>query len=1575
MAAQQLNQLTEDYAALKEKDISNSEVVRKLTEEMEQIPQLLQRVTDLTSDNSKLNTQVEELNSKLKDHEVLSAENEKLKKRDLESAAVVQQLMGDVEVLKRSSTPPREAAQREGSSSQELERLRAELEEEHGQQIVMMKEQLREQMKAEVEELSVKLEAAVTENRDLRQHMKLSNDSQQELLDTLRKEKESVVAEVESLRQQNEEYSLKVEQLQRHLDSETTAAAQLERATKDLDALRTEKASVDQEFDDLKQKHEEDELKISQLQTDLMSAMQSSEDEVANATWKMENQLKDEQSRFTEALDAGLQATKQRLETEIDKLTARLEGVTRNLEDVKSKNEALKSSKEEVQEELEQLRSRKDEETAGLKKKVAEQEVEIERLKEDMKTQEMSVTEAQVSGSKDEENITEQLEEKLGEQISVQKEEFTKGIENLTRQLTSATEQKASLENQLRKTIQEKAELEEVLVMKTTEHQKEVKRLKEELKNVDHLSQQLKEANARESSSRTEIALLQRRLETIDEEETSSPEEVPALQAKPSEDDVKKRIGELQRKVVEIQEDKTKVLKELADKEEAFEKERMEWRNQIQQAQDLGVKGTAGKDGRDSEMKAVVKNLRDQIVQYRSQIVDLGGKLDAAVRENSDMSEAFKRAKIAIRDYENKNPDLAALRKEIEDRDTTIQVMWIENEDLKGEIVKLKGGVPSPSIGRSPMISPATSQVSVASGLLRSPHISPAESQTVLNETLTPVRVEYYQASGDEHSPLSKDDLESQELDLLRKKDSENIDLITRLIKELEGLRAAGGSGSFASGEQLIAQSTAHEDSPVVFQLKIRVRELEKQKEDLIKQRRELDSKLDLEVQTSNEEKKKLTRQVTEWRDWYQTLSVQLADYEQDIKKLKQLREDNATMETQLKELGTDRDRVTEELKQLKKSVADFDQKHPNVAKVRKQMDDMRSTLQVHWLENEQLKKQLDEFRGQGSVSASTEVETLKNRLKEAEEELSRLKQPAAAEPSEEPDTSDAPSSPVKTLANMTQIEMQEHFKSLNSNLALATAEKQGLMSKIKELEQKLSGAGAAEPAAGSKPKRKTSREENLAMENQQLQSKVQSLEVQLKEAKKSEQGTTPKLAPGKTGRRSGGKEERLSVPERQTFQNKIKELEMQLKEARKLAKESPGKGRPLKKGSKEDSLVKEDAKSLKQKLQAATEDKESLKSKLKAAETQLKIEQVEKTSLEARAREQEAQLEAEQGDGGAAKPSSKQRRKHHKELAAMQRKYDEELREVRKQLEETRIQYASEVELLQNEHALNLQRLRDLEGQPKEGHSSGSDAESASRDATAKIRDLETELLNVSTERDRLLRRSDSRETDEFELHEMKMRVDALETEKLTMSSTIENLEKEKQELEHKMSAHKTADSSVPASQAVLQILRAELEQLKTAHQAELEALKTEVEVLRAATSTEAATTPEAGATALSAEEELEQTKATHQAVIQLLMSELDQLKIDHKAELERVKYEMKRIREESNELKCLRAAANSSEEANVELRARLEELRSERDALEDRVRALETEKDTLETEGLKLVSELKQQNKVRKMLIGEYS
>ena len=113
-----------------------------------------------------------------------------------------------------------------------------------------------------------------------------------------------------------------------------------------------------------------------------------------------------------------------------------------------------------------------------------------------------------------------------------------------------------------------------------------------------------------------------------------------------------------------------------------------------------------------------------------------------------------------------------------------------------------------------------------------------------------------------------------QEVEILRNKDRENMEIIRRLRSDLDTLHPTGQPGQFLSGEQILSKSPGHADSPVVVQLKSQVRDLEREREELIQKKRDVEAKYDLEIQTNNAEKKKMTRQITEWKDWCVDLTI-----------------------------------------------------------------------------------------------------------------------------------------------------------------------------------------------------------------------------------------------------------------------------------------------------------------------------------------------------------------------------------------------------------------------------------------------------------------------------------------------------------------------------------------------------------------------------------------------------------------------------------------------------------------------------------------------------------------------------
>ena len=83
-----------------------------------------------------------------------------------------------------------------------------------------MKEQLREQMKSQIEDLNKKLEAALQENAQLREDQMVVNKSEeykipdtdlQEQLEQLQNDKTSVQKELEELKKKHEENVVKIQ--------------------------------------------------------------------------------------------------------------------------------------------------------------------------------------------------------------------------------------------------------------------------------------------------------------------------------------------------------------------------------------------------------------------------------------------------------------------------------------------------------------------------------------------------------------------------------------------------------------------------------------------------------------------------------------------------------------------------------------------------------------------------------------------------------------------------------------------------------------------------------------------------------------------------------------------------------------------------------------------------------------------------------------------------------------------------------------------------------------------------------------------------------------------------------------------------------------------------------------------------------------------------------------------------------------------------------------------------------------------------------------------------------------------
>ena len=153
-----ITKLQEEYSTLKTKDSNNLDTIETLTQKLAEVLQASEKVDDKKQE---IEHEVERLKAENSESFTkLDGENKNLKRKERESTEVVQQLMSDIENLRRSrsQTP---VAQVESVSANEhrraLDVLRAELEELHGGQIVEMKQQLREQMTGQIEELNKQL--------------------------------------------------------------------------------------------------------------------------------------------------------------------------------------------------------------------------------------------------------------------------------------------------------------------------------------------------------------------------------------------------------------------------------------------------------------------------------------------------------------------------------------------------------------------------------------------------------------------------------------------------------------------------------------------------------------------------------------------------------------------------------------------------------------------------------------------------------------------------------------------------------------------------------------------------------------------------------------------------------------------------------------------------------------------------------------------------------------------------------------------------------------------------------------------------------------------------------------------------------------------------------------------------------------------------------------------------------------------------------------------------------------------------------------------------------------------------
>ena len=476
LVVQQLNELNEEYVALKQKNTDNAEIMRKLTTELDQIPLLTEQIHDLTEANSNLTGEMEKLTKIAQSKEKLDGENEELKTKDKENAAVVQQLMSDIEELKKSQTPSRETdSGQSGKQAQQFERVRSELEEIHGQQITMMKEQLREQMKSQIDDLNSKLEAAMRENAQLTERLR-----------EVRASEESIV----------------VEELRTVKDGIVSISTLKSDVQQQLEQLRHEKAFVDVNREHLRQKHEESMTTIKQLNADMEILGKNGIDsqKTANTETRMEE----------ECLDQEVIAAAEHLEDERAKLTHRLESAEQRHQEVEAQNLVISSTNEQLPQKVGEIQNTLGEENILLRQRVTEISYLIEKLTKHVdKLQRTSIKVGDGSQNVQMEKPKCGLEEEQGQQISIMKEQLINLIQNLIEQLKATIAEKAVLERQVESTLHENQNIKKMQISNTPEYQLN-QELTEAENSWDELKQQGKE-QVNEAFQKLKVSMLGKR--------------------------------------------------------------------------------------------------------------------------------------------------------------------------------------------------------------------------------------------------------------------------------------------------------------------------------------------------------------------------------------------------------------------------------------------------------------------------------------------------------------------------------------------------------------------------------------------------------------------------------------------------------------------------------------------------------------------------------------------------------------------------------------------------------------------------------------------------------------------------------------------------------------------------------------------------------------------------------------------------------------------------------------------------------------------------------------------------------
>ncbi len=539
------------------------------------------------------------------------AENNALRKKEKENTAVIQQLMSDIENLKKSGAAPDQMPSTQDKSDEharELENLRSELEEMHGEQIVMMKEQVREQMQGQIDEVKKRLEEVLKEKTELEE---LKNKEGTPTVDSEEMKKgevenpEKIKHLEETLATMEETHKQQMSQMTEHMQN------QMDVWTKQLEAVHLEKQALEEsakapsesdlekqlnevivakeqlnaENEQLKKKDEETKAVIEQLNVEIGQLKSASDD-----TQKQAEDFEKMRAQMEETHGEQISAIKSHFQEEISRLNQELSSSCSSKEETEALNAALsesinlmQSSVKDLQNQIDAVAAKKDK----LNQKIEELTTENESLKE-KELLEMS----QVEGYKTE-------IEQLRNELQKKNEDDHKKIE----------QQQKVLENEIREQIQkqEKSEVENL-----QKHLDEIKAEKENLE--EKLSQSMSESRKDDLDEIVSAKVQSLQAELKDAHNKQLGDLKGALH---------RQIVELQQQLLKFQAEKDELSKMIEQKDEVHKKEKEELVQQAKQWQDWG-NNASEKENTNQKLKNNIKQLREQIMQYRYEYSTFG---------------------------------------------------------------------------------------------------------------------------------------------------------------------------------------------------------------------------------------------------------------------------------------------------------------------------------------------------------------------------------------------------------------------------------------------------------------------------------------------------------------------------------------------------------------------------------------------------------------------------------------------------------------------------------------------------------------------------------------------------------------------------------------------------------------------------------------------------------------------------------------------------------------------------------------------------------------------------------------